>query len=72
MVVIKENVFVRDNAFRKHTKKTGMCSSCSEELIFFDLAPITCCYCNKPLFNMNKLLLEQDYRIDYHFEVSNS
>jgi len=71
MIIIKESKFIKDNVFRRYNKKIGMCSHCNKELIFFDIPPVTCCYCNTPLLNMCRMLVEQGYRVDYHFGANN-
>jgi len=71
MVVIKENLYLKDNVFRKHNKKTIICNHCEESLIFFDIAPVSCCYCGELLLNMRRMINEQEYRLDYHFGATN-
>jgi len=71
MITIKENIYIKDNVFQRHNKKTAKCTSCDRDLLFFDIAPITCCYCNTLLLNMQKMISEQNYRVDYHFGVLN-
>jgi uncharacterized Zn finger protein len=67
MIIIKENIYVMDNVFKRHTKKTVRCTACGRDLLFFDVAPASCHYCNAALFNMQRIIKEQGYRIIYHF-----
>jgi len=66
MIVIKENIYIRDSMFRRHTKKTIRCHLCENDIIFFDMSPIMCYFCNTSLPNSNRIYRDVNYRADYH------
>ena len=66
MIILKENIYVKDNVFGRYTKKTFRCSLCNHDLIFFDLSPRICHYCNTAQTNMRGILDNGQYRINYH------
>jgi len=66
MIVIKKSVNVKDIISKRYNKKTVECASCGRDLIFFDMAPVSCCYCNNAMPNMQRIMNEQAYRIGYH------
>jgi len=67
MIAIKENVFIKDTMFSRHTKKTIECPLCQKDVSFFDVSPIMCYYCDMSFPSANKIFREAGYRLDYHF-----
>jgi hypothetical protein len=70
MIVIKESIYIKDNIFNTHTRKTIRCPLCDGDVIFFDVPPIMCYSCNASLSNARRTLMDKYYRVDYHFGVA--
>lgn len=66
MIVIKENILLRDKLGGNDTKKTMPCFKCGTEHIFFGISPIMCWKCNQILPNGRLLFTSDTCRLSYH------
>ncbi len=54
------------------TKKTYICTFCSEETVFFTNSPSWCYNCDKELPDMCMLIEDSHYKQIYHFAEGGS
>jgi len=66
MITIFEN---KSSRFANLHKKTILCPSCKNKVMFYNASPEKCSQCNGMLLDYTNILQCKFYRFNYHFGI---